>query len=157
MREIKFRAFDKDKKQMRKPFDLEHVGATFFYMTSTGFAAQYDPSYARRNVEIMQFTGLRDKTGKEIYEGDILTHASVAANWANGKPQDDFGPKEIAGVVVQANRNPYPIHRDFQVNPYRVVKYIRAQFFPLESYPPEEMVIVGNVYEHGELLDVPEK
>ena len=52
MREIKFRAWDKIIKRMLY-FD---------------FTQHIDPT----DCEIMQFTGLKDTNGKEIYEGDIL-------------------------------------------------------------------------------------
>ncbi len=56
MREIKFRAWDKYKKFMYE------IGRLDFPINS--------PDY--ENIEIMQFTGLLDKNGKEIYEGDII-------------------------------------------------------------------------------------
>lgn len=51
MREIKFRAWDRKTKTM------------------FGGVNNISP---REDYELMQFTGLKDKNGKEIYEGDVL-------------------------------------------------------------------------------------
>ncbi len=70
MREIKFRQWIKRIKQFH------------YFSYSDGFIQ--GPSEASLSINpIMQFTGLYDKNGKEIYEGDILSN--------------DFDPR---GVVV---------------------------------------------------------
>jgi len=62
MREIKFRAWDKHSKMwIGIPIRREGKNKIFTRII------QETP-----NIEIMQFTGLKDKNGKEIFEGDIV-------------------------------------------------------------------------------------
>ena len=76
MREIKFRAWDKERKQMRyqdKEFfhiGLRHgkIGNEFWKELSMSVDNFYTPEQG----EIQQYTGLKDKNGKEIYEGDLI-------------------------------------------------------------------------------------
>lgn len=70
MREIKFRYFDKKKNVMR---DWEYVGQTFT------LSALEDNKNNEFYSSWMQYTGLRDMKGKEIYEGDVVfvTHRLV--------------------------------------------------------------------------------
>jgi uncharacterized phage protein (TIGR01671 family) len=64
---FKFRAWDKTENKMFIP---EHFGfSESELITIDGGSIVPYGSY-----ELMQFTGLHDKNGKEIYEGDILTN-----------------------------------------------------------------------------------
>lgn len=66
-REIKFRAWDIENKQMIP------VGKLLFFDDDTIHVGNRPTSY--RGVQqliLMQYTGLKDKNGKEIYEGDVI-------------------------------------------------------------------------------------
>ncbi len=76
MREIKFRAWDG--KRM-----LDNPTFEFFNHGRDGRAVMMADE--NENVEIMQYTGLKDKNGKEIYEGDVV------------EGQKDFYPRSVIG------------------------------------------------------------
>ncbi len=86
------------------------------------------------DCELMQFTGLFDKNGTEIYEGDILQEIYEDKAEENG-----FG-KSIVEIT-------------FKNGAFGWIGDITKKFFSFDSEPIQDThEVIGNIHEHPELL-----
>ncbi|WP_335969228.1 YopX family protein [Fusobacterium polymorphum] len=120
MREIKFRAWDKLNKEM---FDVEIINfqERRVYKDTVSYRKFED-------IELMQYTGLKDKNNKEIYEGDVLF--------------ESFGERYYK-VVFENGSFRAEFEGDFE-----------EYSFDLIDVVAQGCKIVGNIYENPELLKV---
>ena len=130
MREIKFRAFMYEKgNPMVDGFML--FADTFLDMPKFWGKVNAWPL----NCEVMQYTGLHDKNGREIYEGDIVT-------WCADKSSNLIIDREMSGKVgsVKWNRSEAGFEFNFKAMPgWYTVQY------------QDRLEVIGNIYENMEL------
>jgi uncharacterized phage protein (TIGR01671 family) len=120
MRAIKFRAWDG--KQMTRAFALDERGKPFQFLMSIPEKTE------DRDWPVMQFTGLTDKNGRDIYEGDVVR--GVYEGWGI-----------VKGQVVWVDCS-------FEVS---MLEPKDEKFWDLEDN--EGWEVIGNVFENQELLE----
>ena len=121
MREIKFRAWylgykDKAAPQPKMLYD-DKPGDCLVWKNQ------------KQNLEVMQYTGMKDREGKEIYEGDI-----VNTRHTNGM--------QLSSVVEWSSIG------------YRNCFYLKQVLIGLSKGTIEDLDIevIGNIYENPELV-----
>lgn len=152
MVELKFRAWDDLNKRMTYDF--------FFVDSDGGIYYDQDPhgvdiSGRRRisatdRLHIMQYTGLKDKYGKEIYVGDILS----ASRTVTGLPLPNGKAAEIFGNIPTETRT----WNDILVAEIKVNENSMSFILPQEGGTYQERgeklewKIIGNIHENPDLI-----
>ena len=114
MRELKFRAWDNNDKRYRYAFNMDDFGKVIEYVDGEKVYMPYI---------IEQYTGLKDKNGKEIYEGDIL----------------QIDDHILGDFVVVWHNFGWKIKRS-------------VGYEPLSVHKSEDCTVIGNIHENPELL-----
>lgn len=118
----KFRAWLKEEKRMTDVHEMTFIdGEVYLISDITGF-------YAYEEFKLMQSTGLKDKNGNEIFEGDIIKF-SIDNGFC-------YGVDEIGSVS------------------YRLGVFHVDVFLLIDLIGGGEVEVIGNVYETKGLQDL---
>lgn len=121
MRDIKFRCWDTVNKEM---LDIQELNYEDSYNGQPMIrTTMYNDYFDTEDMILMQYTGLKDKNGKEIYEGDIV------------KIKDEL-------CIVEYNYNSFGLKVIDKTKPYNWVEFIVCK-----------CEVIGNIYENKNLLE----
>ena len=124
MRSINFRAWDNENNQM---LDVQEINfEDCFYGGEMQIkTTMYNDYFDCREMPLMQYTGLHDKNGKEIYEGDIVKSFFVDT--------DEAGNEIYKYYIME-------VKYDEILCSYKIDKFMNLE-------------VIGNIYENKELLN----
>ena len=122
MRDIKFRIWDTENNEMLKVQELDFE-PTFYGGRIAIRPDQYNNYFDTEDMILMQYTGLKDKNGKEIYEGDIV---AIQGDLKSFKTQVEWH-KDIAAFIL----------KDLQILDVDIANFT---------------TVIGNIYDNPELL-----
>lgn len=126
-RELKFRVWSDEDKQYRTDCKLAYLFHSVTGLPATVFSDEGDM------FVIEQYTGLKDKNGKDIYEGDIV------------KLYDKFRNGKCIGIyIVQFDE----LNGEYVFSPDNDLDNIEYGGFPIWA----RYKVIGNIHKNPELL-----
>lgn len=139
MREIKFRVWEVSKKQFIYEWDASYKRLAISF-TGEVYHGGYDDVLANKEYIVQQYTGVKDKNGKEVYEGDIVRWG-MSHDLKNAFPRlrfVEFCERQLIYKVVEVGDLPSSLD------------YLYEAKQPSTRW----CEVIGNIYENPELLEV---
>ena len=134
MRTLKFRAWDK----LNKSFTYSDTGHQDHYiLTLDGRFQNLQNGSGGDEYVVQQYIGLKDKNGKEIYEGDYINFSTDCTHPLGDKDIIDWKNQEV--------------HHDDKLACYFFgYKY---EFQMMDKVMPETLEVVGNMFDNPVLIE----
>ena len=133
MREYKFRVWDTENKEMLKVQELDFKD-TFYGGRLSIRTDQYNDYFDIEDMILMKYTGLKDKNGKEIYEGDIIF--------------DSFYERKAKVVFLEG-----AFWLDY-IDDFKEYETIHKRYQLLANYDNKSVLeVIGNIYDNKKLLE----
>jgi uncharacterized phage protein (TIGR01671 family) len=128
MREIKFRGWNPEVSKML--YNVAVSNNCFVHPEQTSGSDSWDAKLVEsKEIILMQYTGLKDKNGKEIYEGDIIFDG-------------------VSNQIVKFN------DAFIDIKHGHGECYYNCSIFLFSNYGKgDEIEIIGNIYENPELME----
>ena len=175
MREIKFREWDPVREEMYADSDNSvHFGMSYStrieYDNSTGFVFRHeediDHEFRDKKIvdvhgeptrKLMQYTGVKDVNGKEVFEGDIVSEHYQRIEGPNYDPvsfgfiDNDFEiDATLIGKVVIWPSTGVMINKIITPDDWQ---FDKEHVVPTKFHVTKGCEVLGNIYENPELLE----